>query len=246
MYNNVKNTMTTQNPARWPLFWLLLAATIFIGFLLAGRLVLDRAPMLDIQRVHEVPEYRGKTFMFLAWNLFLAWIPYFIGLWLAQKNQSRWAFCLWLVLWLLFFPNAPYIVTDLLHLRPRPPVPFWYDLMLLFSTALTGLTLGLVSLYEVHLALAKRMEGGRAWMLVGLLVALGSFGVWLGRYQRWNSWDAMINPGGIVQDLWRILTSQQGLLQAIGVSTLFFGMLGFGYGLLYVLLKSSERINLER
>jgi hypothetical protein len=56
----------------------------------------------------------------------------------------------------------------------------------------------------------------------------------------------MINPGGIVQDLWRILTSQQGLLQAIGVSTLFFGMLGFGYGLLYVLLKSSERINLER
>jgi len=238
--------MTTQNPARWPLFWLLLTATILIGMLLAGRLVLDRAPLPDIQRVREVSAYRGKTFMFLAWNLILAWIPYFIGLWLVHKKHPAWAFALGLIVWLLFFPNAPYIVTDLLHLRPRPPVPFWYDLMLLFCAALTGLTLGLVSLYEVHLALAKRIKPQKAWAVVGLLVALGSFGVWLGRYQRWNSWDAMINPFGIVQNLSRILASPHGLLQAIGVSALFFTLLGLGYGLLYVLLKSSEQINLEK
>ncbi len=81
----------------------------------------------------------ARWFSFLVWNLFLAWVPYFWSLWalnLHRCQPQRW----WLLLlpgtlWLLFFPNAPYLITDLIHLRNYPSVPFWYDIGMLASFA---------------------------------------------------------------------------------------------------------------
>src|SRR5215510_6980994 len=95
------------------------------------------------------------TYAFLAWNLFLAWIPFAI----SQKLpgvKNRWRILLLFSAWLLFLPNAPYIITDFLHLKQRPPVPYWYDILLLFSAALNGLLLGLVSLFTIEGFLVKR------------------------------------------------------------------------------------------
>jgi hypothetical protein len=82
----------------------------------------------------------SATFIFLVWNLFLAWVPYMWSLWAAsiERRHPRawWRLLLPGALWLLFFPNAPYIVTDFVHLRERPPVPLWYDLGLLAAFAL--------------------------------------------------------------------------------------------------------------
>src|SRR5689334_9256636 len=95
------------------------------------------------------------TYIFLAWNLFLAWIPFMISQKLKTAN-SWWKILFLFNAWLLFLPNAPYIITDFLHLRQRPPIPYWYDILLLFSTALNGLLLGLASLLVVEKFLIER------------------------------------------------------------------------------------------
>ena len=82
------------------------------------------------------------TYIFLAWNLFLAWIPFALSQKLSTIN-NRWKIFFVTALWLLFLPNAPYIITDFLHLKQRMPIPYWYDILLLFSAALNGLLLGL-------------------------------------------------------------------------------------------------------
>ena len=95
------------------------------------------------------------TYIFLAWNLFLAWIPLAVSQQLTGA-RNRWQILLLTGCWLLFLPNAPYIITDFLHLRQRPPIPYWYDILLLFSAALNGLLLGLVSLLTVEKFLVSR------------------------------------------------------------------------------------------
>jgi uncharacterized membrane protein len=139
--------------------------------------------------------------MGLIWNLFLAWIPFV----LAVAAYDRWrrhgagiaVFALG-ALWLLFFPNAPYIVTDLKHIGDAGRIPVLYDVLFLSAAAWTGLLLGLTSLFLVH-AVARRMLGAvSAWGLVVGVLAASSFGIYLGRVQRWNSWDVFIRPEALL------------------------------------------------
>jgi uncharacterized membrane protein len=78
----------------------------------------------------------------LVWNLFLAWLPLAFAFLAGRDSNSRLRLFLCAGLWLLFLPNSPYLVTDLVHLRPRPPVPLWFDILLVQSFVLTGLLLG--------------------------------------------------------------------------------------------------------
>ena len=105
---------------------------------------------------------------FLAWNLCLAWLPLVFAL-LACDEYSRtgaqsWRFRLLTVAWLLFFPNAPYIFTDIIHLTTRFYGHFWVDLVLILLCALTGLVLGFLSLFLMQ-AIVRRMLGRAAsWL----------------------------------------------------------------------------------
>lgn len=140
------------------------------------------------------------TYAFLAWNLFLAWIPFAI----SQKIsgvQNRWKILLLFGAWLLFLPNAPYIITDFLHLKQRWPIPYWYDILLLFSAALNGLLLGLVSLLKVEKFLADRYGNRISGLLILCSFFLCAFGIYMGRYLRWNSWDIITNPGAVAADI---------------------------------------------
>ncbi len=139
-------------------------------------------------------------FVFLAWNLFLAWIPFAVSQNLS-KVTGRWKTFFLVGLWLLFLPNAPYIITDFLHLKPRPPIPYWYDILLLFSASLNGLLLGILSLLAVERFLLKRYGNRISGLIILSSFFLCSFGIYMGRYLRWNSWDIITNPGGIAADI---------------------------------------------
>src|SRR5581483_11323407 len=96
--------------------------------------------------------YHSPVQFWLVWNLFLAWLPA-LGAFAAYNlnhlpTRLRWLPILgFSVLWLLFLPNAPYLITDIIHLKPHPGVPLWYDLITLVTFAWTGSFLGLISLF---------------------------------------------------------------------------------------------------
>jgi uncharacterized membrane protein len=137
----------------------------------------------------------------IAWNLFLAWVPFVLSLvaYARARPGASGAKVLGLgALWLLFFPNAPYIVTDLKHIGSSSGVPILYDVLLLSAAAWTGLILGLASLFLMH-AVARRFIGvANAWVLVVGVLTASSFGIYLGRFQRWNSWDVFVRPGALL------------------------------------------------
>lgn len=141
------------------------------------------------------------AFGFLTWNLFLAWIPYVLALGIAGAHRLGGPPpLLWLlgVAWLLFLPNAPYILTDFIHLGRPDGAPLWFDAALIGTFAATGLLLGLASLLVVH-----RVVEARAGRLAGWVVAVGSLllsaiGVYLGRFPRFNSWDVITAPNSLV------------------------------------------------
>ena len=139
-------------------------------------------------------------YIFLAWNLFLAWVPFAISQKLISI-KSRWKILLLVGCWLLFLPNAPYIITDFLHLKQRPPIPYWYDILLLFSAALNGLLLGFASLLTIEKFLADRYGNRISGIVILVSFFLCAFGIYMGRYLRWNSWDIIINPDDIAIDV---------------------------------------------
>ena len=102
--------------------------------------------------------------------------------------------------WLLFLPNAPYLATDLIHLRSRPFVPLWYDAALLVSCAFTGVILGYVSIAEVQRLLRTRLGNPSAWALTTIVMFLCAFGIYLGRFERWNSWHIVTRPWPLLAD----------------------------------------------
>lgn len=143
----------------------------------------------------------------LLWNLFLAWLPMLFSL--AAYNLARsgrrhvWllvAPCL--AVWLLFLPNAPYLLTDILHLRARDSVPMWYDLILLVAFAWTGVVLGLVSLFLMESLVQRRAGRAAGWLFSLAAIGMSGFGVYLGRFVRWNSWDVLTSPRAVLLDVW--------------------------------------------
>ena len=140
----------------------------------------------------------------IAWNLFLAWIPFALAVLVYDRARSGVvtpAVATAAALWLLFLPNAPYIVTDLKYIGDNRAVPVLYDVVLLSAAAWTGLLLGLTSLYLMH-SVARRLVGAHAaWVLATGALALSSFGIYLGRVLRWNSWDVFVRPGHITSRL---------------------------------------------
>jgi uncharacterized membrane protein len=148
----------------------------------------------------------GWTHEFLIWNLFLAWIPFALAL--AAHARARHGFTPGVAalgfLWLLFFPNAPYIVTDLFHLQDNSLTPVWFDVLVFSAFAWTGMLLGLVSLYLMQ-SVVRRFAGETAsWIAVVAAIGLGSFGIYLGRFVRWNSWDLFNQPTALLHDMWSI------------------------------------------
>lgn len=143
-------------------------------------------------------------FLFLNWNLFLAAVPWALSTMILSSPmlQKRGIFTFFLVVtWLLFFPNSPYILTDLFHLKSFSTVPKWYDLFMILSFAWTGLVFGFLSLRDMETLLKKRFSSRTVMFSIVIMLFIIAFGVYLGRYQRWNSWDVISNPNGLIAEI---------------------------------------------
>lgn len=204
---------------------MLVAGTAVCAFLVGLRVWWSGTPWLE----------------FLLWNLFLAWVPLFIiYCWKKwQKKHPLTDFC-FLAVWLLFFPNAPYITTDIFHFYYRDPIPLWYDLILMMSSVWLGLVLGYVSLYEVHEWLRVKFSKAKARIGVMGILTLSGFGMYIGRYLRWNSWDIMSNPLGLGQDILERVIHPFSHIRTWGATAGFTVFLLMSYGIFCAIVESGR------
>ena len=170
-------------------FYPLLLATGLAGALLLGRMRLSGT----------------DTYHFLFWNIMLAWIPYLVSLAMLvlQRHapQRRLTRGLLAAIWFCFLPNAPYLITDLMHLRYNVEVPLIYDVGMLASVAWAGTFLAVVSLRMVQALVRAAYGAAVSWLFVLVVIGCSGFGIYLGRVLRWNSWDVVMNPRAVLADV---------------------------------------------
>ncbi|QKG52797.1 DUF1361 domain-containing protein [Hymenobacter sp. BRD67] len=185
---------------------------------------------------------RQLLFVFLLWNLFLAAIPFGLSAALhlaARPPGARLLLPIGLV-WLLFFPNAPYLITDLFHLEPRPGVPYWYDLALIMSCAWNGLMLAFASLLDMHTLVRQRLGLWAGWGFATAALGLSAFGVYLGRFLRYNSWDVLSNPFTLFYDILNRIQHPFTYPRTWGVTVVFWAFLLIAYATVRLLGQGRE------
>lgn len=176
---------------------------------------------------------QGLTYVFYTWNTFLAVLPFLFSRALVKMKTWNGKALVLLICWLAFFPNAAYIITDLFHYTQRPPVPQWYDLLLVTTAAWNGLLLGVLSLMQVEQYWLVFLR--QRWVTVLVLISclLCGYGVYIGRYLRFNTWHMITYP----QDLLYAIGSHVFKPQEHVVVWVFTVLFGAMFGLVYFTLK---------
>lgn len=187
--------------------------------------------------------YSGSyVYLFLLWNIFLGWIPFQVSILVARQRSFNWYSILLFACWLVFFPNALYIVTDLMHLGEKNNVPLWYDVILLFASASTGLVMAFISLHKIESFLKNNLKIKIVNTIIFFSLLLGSFGVYLGRFLRWNSWDIICNPFELISEITKLLVFPKEYTGA-WAATFVFAAFFFALYLLIKKLPSSLKEN---
>ena len=182
-------------------------------------------------------------YAFLVPNLMLACVPLFLSTVLRVTTHWRrhWTIqSVLFALWLLFLPNAPYILTDILHLTRASDAPAWYDLALLLSCSGTGLVVGYLSLTDVQTIVARWLGPAWSWIFAMVSLVLSGFAIYLGRFLRWNSWDVLIDPIRVFQ-IMNAVAHPEDHTRALSVTLVFGGILTLGYITVRVLMSHSEQ-----
>lgn len=187
-----------------------------------------------LYRYHNTTSLR---YFFLIWNLFLAWIPFGASV-IVKLSSSKIKQGLAFFSWALFFPNAPYIITDLFHLTLKDRTPLWYDTLLIFSFALIGLLLGIFSMYLIQSGLQKVIGKIMSHLFILGYSFLAAFGIYIGRYHRWNSWDIISQPTELFQDILHLSLHPNGDLLSFCFT---FG--GFIYVIYYLSVNAMANLN---
>ncbi|MBK8848278.1 MAG: DUF1361 domain-containing protein [Bacteroidetes bacterium] len=155
------------------------------------------------------------TILFMIWNLFLAYLPFMFSR-LMYTGHHKLLHIFYFTLWLLFLPNAPYMITDIVHLKQiRLNEFFWFDVSFYFLFAITGVLLGLVSMLTMHRYMHQFYKRRVTWPAILVLHILCAYGVYLGRIERYNSWDLFTKPvvlfKDIINDILHPLQNEQAL-----------------------------------
>ncbi|OGO12537.1 MAG: hypothetical protein A2Y53_08925 [Chloroflexi bacterium RBG_16_47_49] len=174
--------------------------------------------------------YSGsKNYSNLLWNLFLAWLPYILSVIASsiyRTNRKHLGFILILTFfWLVFFPNAPYMVTDFYHLDARPPIPLWFDISLIAIFAFTGCFLAIASLRSIHIIIEGFLGKIIGWIFALFALGLGSLGVYLGRFGRFNSWDILLKPKSVLKEIVFNILNPMDNLGFVGFTLMFTSIL---------------------
>ena len=172
----------------------------------------------------------------LIWNLFLAWIPFMLAYVAHAVSWKK----IWLylvipvvaLLWLIFFPNAPYMLTDLQDLtRTTDNAPLWYDVIIVVWCTWTGMLLGVISLYLMQDIIHRAFSRAAGWIFVLVISALSSFGIYIGRFVRLNSWNILLDPAETAVEIFGVIIDPSTRLAAFTILYTFFFL--FVYLLLY-------------
>lgn len=226
-WNKMSNTILLNYGNRIKVVRVLLAMSIACCFLAVFR-------VLWTQNI---------SYLYLIWNLVLAWVPLFIAYQLQNyyiKYPKRYTIlCLSSFMWLLFFPNSPYIITDLIHLDPATSVPMWYDAILIFAFALAGLLTGFISLFFIHEILNCFFKNMVNWALITFIFVISSYGIYLGRVLRWNSWDLFTQPKPLLMDV----TGEVLNPQAIFMTLVFTFVMFFSYLILHSIIHLKQQVH---
>lgn len=203
----------------------------FIAALLGSSLVSVGLFLCGAARNHSL------AFSYLLWNLFLAWLPLLfaarLNAILRYKLWSSWEGLAASFLWLIFVPNSFYMISDFIHLWEVRRVDILYDAVMFTSFIFTGVMVGFASLFIVHLHLRRRFGGREATGWVGLTLLLASFAVYIGRDLRWNSWDILTNPGGLLFDVSDRLQRPSAYPQMLVTTLSFFVLLTTLYAVVW-------------
>jgi uncharacterized membrane protein len=175
---------------------------------------------------------------FFVWNLVLACIPVVLAASFAVVRQRIWLILLGLG-WLAFLPNDPYLVTDLVHLRSG--VDVWRHVMQYGIAAWTGVMLGVVSMHLVCQRIEREFGALAGWIAAVLSVGLSAIGVVIGRFQRFNSWDLVTQPGAVAATTLDWVRSPFAYVQSTGVALAVGAFFGLAYLTLWSLRTSPGR-----
>lgn len=176
----------------------------------------------------------GKmSLIYILWNILLAFIPFFISFILLslskEKKLSKIIFIVGFILWMLFIPNAPYIVTDFIHLGEIRSVPMIYDVFLIFSSASVGLMLGFHSFFHIEQIIKTKYSPRVTSLIMSLIMIIISFGIYLGRFMRFNSWDVFVNHTSLIKNVWKIFSQSTANTEVYLYTGLFFFFLSLSY-----------------
>ncbi|MES2930535.1 MAG: DUF1361 domain-containing protein [Patescibacteria group bacterium] len=188
------------------------------------------AVVLNIVRIVVFETY---SFVYILWNIFLAIIPFAISsilLWYVKnKKPMKILLIIGGICWLLFFPNAPYIVTDIIHVNRGYAIRALYDSFLLFSSAWAGLLLGLHSLSHIEKIIRMKYSQGKTEAMMIAILLLSSFGIYLGRFLRFNTWDVIADPLSLGHRIITIVAYPHLHGIVFAHVTLFFGFIYLSY-----------------
>lgn len=179
---------------------------------------------------------------YLSWNLFLAWLPLLLALWLESilrvKLWSSWPALFVTLLWLGFLPNSFYVISDFVHLTEVPRADIVFDVVMFGSFALNGLILGYLSLFVIHNELRKRLSVRTSGTVVALILLLSSFAIYIGRDLRWNTWDILVSPASLLFDVSDRLINAGAHPQMFSTTASFFVMLGSLYVVILYVVRA--------
>lgn len=180
-------------------------------------------------------------FSYLLWNLALAWVPFLAALWVERivqrQSWSSWPALFATAVWLFFLPNAFYMISDFVHLRDVAETDLLFAVALFSSFILNALILGFLSLFIVHRQLISRVGGRTSALLIGSVLVLSSFGIYMGRILRWNTWDTIINPAGVLVDVSERILHPTAHPQAYAFTAGFFLVLASIYSFMWQLSR---------
>lgn len=188
------------------------------------------AVVLNVFRVFLFDKF---SFIYLLWNIFLAFIPFAISsilLYFASNHKLKKSlFFIGGIFWLLFIPNSPYIVTDLIHIGEIHAVPALYDSFLLFSSAWVGLLLGMYSIYHIEQILKMKYSQKITSTIIVIIMLFISFGIYLGRFLRFNSWDIFERPLSFINGVGEVFSHSSNYIEAILYTALFLFFIIMSY-----------------
>ena len=192
----------------------------------------------------DVIYYHSSQYYYLLWNLFLAWIPLLLSFYLkkilAKKAWSSYEAMFVSLLWVLFIPNSFYMLSDYIHLNNFTGNNLLFNITFFSEIIITALMLGFFSVRIIEFEIKNRFSKVWSRLIIALIFLISSFGIYVGRDLRWNSWDIFINPGALLLDVFNHLSNPSNYATILTVVFPFFILIASFY---YLIVNFSQKLN---